>query len=300
MSALPSPCVGICTMDDAAGLCTGCARTSDEVAVWPELDDVGRRAVFEALARRRRESGYGFRIVGEPREAMIDRAQAWLRDPALAWSAGTYGALAEFRRDAGEKADILIDEAGGRVVTARGGLHVHLSEKFKALDLVEPGDDAEGAPTRVAFSMHQAKILMRPSPVIVERGPDRNALRGEDRTGILFDLGFNTRHTAFCVRTADPQLLGLLRAHHGKPLFVRGAPVLEALREANPHRVVMTPLARIEVFGPIPRHAPGARTPDGPHTHLVPELLARNLPHEPGLRFPPTYRPCLTVHFGGA
>jgi len=40
-------------MDDATGLCTGCQRTLDEIAVWGMLDDEERRAVWHAIGARR-------------------------------------------------------------------------------------------------------------------------------------------------------------------------------------------------------------------------------------------------------
>lgn len=48
-----SPCISVCRMDDATGLCIGCLRTLDEIAVWSELDDDARREVWVAIARRR-------------------------------------------------------------------------------------------------------------------------------------------------------------------------------------------------------------------------------------------------------
>ena len=40
-------------MDEATGLCAGCLRTLDEIALWSVLDDDDKRAVWEALAQRR-------------------------------------------------------------------------------------------------------------------------------------------------------------------------------------------------------------------------------------------------------
>jgi uncharacterized protein len=50
---VPSPCISICRMNDATGLCEGCLRTIDEIAAWSVLDDEARRAVWDAIARRR-------------------------------------------------------------------------------------------------------------------------------------------------------------------------------------------------------------------------------------------------------
>lgn len=52
-SPVPSPCVSVCRMDEARGLCTGCLRTLDEIAFWSVLDEDDKRAVWELLAQRR-------------------------------------------------------------------------------------------------------------------------------------------------------------------------------------------------------------------------------------------------------
>jgi len=52
-SAVPSPCISVCRMNDATGLCEGCLRTIDEIAAWSVLDDAQRRGVLEAIEWRR-------------------------------------------------------------------------------------------------------------------------------------------------------------------------------------------------------------------------------------------------------
>ncbi len=54
-TGVASPCVSICRMDEAHGLCEGCLRTIDEIAVWSLLDDAEKRAVIALLPRRRLE-----------------------------------------------------------------------------------------------------------------------------------------------------------------------------------------------------------------------------------------------------
>lgn len=48
-----SPCINVCQMDDASGLCRGCARTIDEIAAWSVLDGDEKRAILADIALRR-------------------------------------------------------------------------------------------------------------------------------------------------------------------------------------------------------------------------------------------------------
>lgn len=47
-----SPCINVCRMDAATGLCDGCLRTIDEIAAWSTLDDAAKRAVWNAIDAR--------------------------------------------------------------------------------------------------------------------------------------------------------------------------------------------------------------------------------------------------------
>jgi hypothetical protein len=49
---IASPCVGVCALDAATGLCRGCARTRDEVARWSAASDTERRAILARLVVR--------------------------------------------------------------------------------------------------------------------------------------------------------------------------------------------------------------------------------------------------------
>ena len=50
---VPSPCVNICRMEAASGLCAGCWRTIDEIAAWSKMGDDGKRQVWQAIALRK-------------------------------------------------------------------------------------------------------------------------------------------------------------------------------------------------------------------------------------------------------
>jgi predicted Fe-S protein YdhL (DUF1289 family) len=54
MRDVPSPCVSVCRIDAADGLCTGCLRTLDEIAAWSRMADAGKRHVWHAIGLRAR------------------------------------------------------------------------------------------------------------------------------------------------------------------------------------------------------------------------------------------------------
>ena len=55
--AVASPCVSVCVMDPASGLCAGCYRTLAEIADWINLSSDDKRAVIALLALRRSQHG---------------------------------------------------------------------------------------------------------------------------------------------------------------------------------------------------------------------------------------------------
>jgi predicted Fe-S protein YdhL (DUF1289 family) len=52
-SPVPSPCISVCRIEPASGLCVGCLRSLDEIACWGALDDAARRDILRAVADRR-------------------------------------------------------------------------------------------------------------------------------------------------------------------------------------------------------------------------------------------------------
>lgn len=49
---IESPCVKVCVVHPATGLCVGCHRTLEEIAGWPSLSPEARRAVMADLPAR--------------------------------------------------------------------------------------------------------------------------------------------------------------------------------------------------------------------------------------------------------
>ncbi|MEO3387427.1 DUF1289 domain-containing protein [Mesorhizobium sp. CAU 1741] len=52
MSAIESPCILVCAMDDKTGYCFGCGRTRAEIGSWLTMTPEGRRAVMAELPAR--------------------------------------------------------------------------------------------------------------------------------------------------------------------------------------------------------------------------------------------------------
>jgi predicted Fe-S protein YdhL (DUF1289 family) len=50
---VPSPCVDVCRMNDATGVCEGCFRTIDEIANWSVMSASGKRMVLARIKERR-------------------------------------------------------------------------------------------------------------------------------------------------------------------------------------------------------------------------------------------------------
>ena len=198
-----------------------------------------------------------------------------LADPEAQWSLGTFGAIAEFMRDADEPAEVVREEPVAAVVTPRGGirLEVRLGLRPIAFETITTQSWSQ----RVAFCLPERESTTSRRTVLTELGPDAQALRAQDRGGVLFDLGLGLLQVDCCIRTSDAALTDGLRAHAGRSLFEHGNLAMGLILRHSPHRVFMTSAGRAEVYQAIP--APGGTAPEGPHTHVLPKLLAHGRTH---------------------
>ena len=51
---MKSPCINVCQMDPARGVCIGCCRTLDEIGRWGGMADDERTRVMAELPARRK------------------------------------------------------------------------------------------------------------------------------------------------------------------------------------------------------------------------------------------------------
>ena len=52
IAPVPSPCINVCRMNPATGLCEGCLRTIDEIANWSSFSNAAKRAVWDEIETR--------------------------------------------------------------------------------------------------------------------------------------------------------------------------------------------------------------------------------------------------------
>lgn len=82
-----SPCVGVCEMDAASGLCRGCARTGEEIGWWRDAPEARRAAVWAALPERSRRLGLPYRRLDWDAARILAHAGASLREGRGRWTA---------------------------------------------------------------------------------------------------------------------------------------------------------------------------------------------------------------------
>lgn len=191
-----------------------------------------------------------------------------VRQTGTAWSMGSFGAIAEFHHVAGDPAPRLLD---GGIVTDRGGL------RLTDMDAIRPvaWEALSPRPHRwqqgVSLCVEAAQAAMAQRKVLTEIGPDPDSLRQQDCGAILFDMGLDQPQVDFCIRTADPDLIALLRAEAGKPVTDHDSRAMPAILKTHPHRVALTRIGRVEVFQKIGGPDTGGVSPVGPHTHVLPQ-----------------------------
>jgi hypothetical protein len=216
----------------------------------------------------------------------------YVQDSDTSWGCGTFGAIAEFARDPGETVKISGD--GLTAVTARGGMRLSPVSDIRPIAYELAGAHPDTWQHSLALCLPADRCRLTGRGVLTELGPDAEALRRADRETVLFDLGLAIGHADICVRTADPGAIDLVRKGLGRSLLSPyGLPLFHEIASLSPHRVFRCNFGRIEVYQPIP--SPDDQTPPGPHTHVMPRLLALRRTHAATLPIPSGWVPCFTL-----
>jgi predicted Fe-S protein YdhL (DUF1289 family) len=276
---LPSPCVGICRLDEATGWCLGCARNRSEIGRWRDLSPAEQVRIWADLPRRKAILGLTFRLLQWSGPTLSAELIHLAGKAHIGWSIGVHGAIAEFVTRNATIPEIEIGNDGLILRTSGGSLRLRPPPGTRMFELVGAMGKVE---RRVA--LHRSRLKGEPAGGVTELGADEDALEPARSSERLFDLGVSRSIIRFCVRTGEPALIAALRQAGGNDLFDPSIGLVPVLLANAPDRVVISPIGRIEVSGPILH-----RDREGPHTHLLPEVLAHRPLPEAGFALPEGY-----------
>ena len=246
-----SPCIGVCRLDEASGLCLGCARTGAEIAGWASMGETGRDAIWEQLPERLGSLGVRMRLAPWTGEEVLAWVAGTVRDKQGTWVVGAPGASAEFPCTDDRDLGVAADDEGVTIRATDASFRLAASDKLRAFVF------ADGP---VVLGFPKVRISLARFSELTALGADFDAIDAEHRAQELFDLGLGRQFSRFGLRTSDASLLEVLRGLKGRRWTEVMAAAGADIVAANPARVVETMLARVEVFSPI-APPPGAPRP---------------------------------------
>ena len=217
---------------------------------------------------------------------------AQMADHETQWSLGTFGAIAEFARNPGEPVELSRTDADLVAVTSRGGIRIAPREDMRLF--ASESTTRQSWSQRVSLCLPENRCAMSGRTALTALGQDDEALREQDREAVLFDLGLGALQVDACVRIADPEVTAKLLSCARRSLFEPGNPAMMIILGASPHRVFISRLGRIEVFQPIP--PADGKSPNGPHTHVLPKLLRLRRTHAATEPVPDGFVPCAHLY----
>jgi hypothetical protein len=215
-----------------------------------------------------------------------------IADPDTQWSLGTFGGIAEFARDRDEDVAIDLGDRSLSAVTSRGGIRISPSQAMTPF--ASESIARVGWAHRVSLCLPEQECAMNRRRMFTEVGPDDAPLRTSDHGAILFDLGLDVKQADLCVRVDDPAVVAELRKCVGQNVFDPANPAMRIILAANPHRVFVSRIGRAEVYQPIP--SANGKSPDGPHTHVLPKLLQHRRTHAATEPVPDGFVPCAHLY----
>lgn len=206
------------------------------------------------------------------------------------WSIGGFGAIAEFHHVPGTTESISSTSA----VTPLGAIRLSTHPDLRAIAYEIPAQRDDYWHHGIVLCLPEAEARITEPGRVAALGPDPDALDRNEAGAWLYDLGIGAATFRFCVRTADTALRSSLDAIVGESFLEHAATLGPKLVAASPTRVALCAIGRIEVYQPIA--LPGGRTPDGPHTHLIPQLLRSTHTHSRNVPVPEGTLPVATLY----
>jgi hypothetical protein len=199
--------------------------------------------------------------------------------------------IAEFSRNPAEEAVVQLGGDDKTAFTQRGAIRI--IPKVAIRPVASESISKLGWSQRVALCLAEVACTLNQRTALTELGPDIDAIREQDRDAIRFDLGLGALQSDLCVRVADLTVVTELRKYVGRTVLDPENPAIGIVLAANPHRVFVSRVGRVEVYQPIPPAS--GKSPDGPHTHVLPKLLRHQRTHAATETIPAGWVPC--AHF---
>ncbi|MGI9424599.1 MAG: DUF1289 domain-containing protein [Hyphomicrobiaceae bacterium] len=241
----PSPCVGICTMDDASGFCCGCGRTGPEISEWPQADAVTKQTIWRALPGRLAALDVTtFRLAAEPEDVAAFVATT-LRSRAGRWLMGATGASASFVANA----DTLIHDGPGAVTALNesgNALRILKHDRVRAFGATIGQTD--GRMRAVVLALPRGRAELEPCIGVSQKLGDEAAIRVESCTAAIFDLATQRRFSRLSIRLRDRTEMVRFVPFLGRP-FEAVRKSLCALTDGV-DIIAETALGRIELTSP--------------------------------------------------
>jgi len=220
--------------------------------------------------------------------------RAHLADPASSWSIGGWGAIAEFHWRPGERPPH--DPHRLEAATDAGALRISLREDVVPFAYQNLSRHPHRWLQGIGLCLPWRRAQRPVQHGLTELGNDDDAVRAEDRRGVLFDLGLGLPHVQACIRSRSPDVINSLRAHLGESLLAPRSAAMALIKAHSPHRVFVSALGRVEVFQRIGSPDAQPPTPLGPHTHVLPRLLAARRANAESNDAPSHHRACAYLY----
>ena len=279
------PCTGVCKLDETTGWCVGCGRTGEEMDGWRVQSEAARQKVWDQIPGRLKKLGVTCRRLPWSTGDIRAFVTSTLETGRGTWVIGVVGAVAEFTAAQDEHVEVHVDGDDIIAYTLNGALRVKINDDVRALTFDPPDWEREA---RIVLAVKRERGRLPVASGVADLGPDAGALLQEKNTK-LYDLGLGRKDGRFCVRLGKVAAQEALDGSTGLT-FPQALPMIAGpLVAASPTRVVESALGRIEVEGQIP--PPDATSPDGPHTHLLPDHLETGRALPVGLDLPRAYLP---------
>ncbi len=221
----------------------------------------------------------------------FNKLDNFFTDSTQGWSLGSFGAIAEFTWDQGEDIQSFNDGCIGRM-TPRGAIALSLHEELKPIAYETLRKHPKRWGQAVAFCLPESFAKRESKTLLTEIGADTSALQSSQKQAILFDLGLDQSFVDVCIRTNDQQLISHLRQACGISVWAKNNDIMQRIIQAGPTRVFITNIGRAEVYQPIGIE----KSPEGPHTHVLPKLLASKRAFSANTPIPKGWLPMLTLH----